>query len=129
MTICWTVTRPIVAAVQHITHRTPPRRIFHTLGHAQHAARAHRWVAAKVIGWSVGIACVAGTSAPFLLPGRPSGAVLGPIGFVPGGSAGGTVDVPEPSALLVMAVALVGLAVVRWMTESRNPRMPSLRDR
>ena len=112
---CWVVWKPIVAAVRRVARPRP--RIFVTPHKVERAARRHHWIAAKVIGWSGAVVCTASAAAPFLIPRSAEISGAGP-GFIPhviGGPASSMLAVPEPSALSIMAVALIGLVVIRFV--------------
>jgi MYXO-CTERM domain-containing protein len=90
MTLCWTVTRPIVAAVQNAMHRAPRPRIFHTVGHAEHVTRHHTWAIVKAAATITSIVCVGGPLVPYLIPSVPAAVAPG----APGGDVDSGPDTP-----------------------------------
>jgi hypothetical protein len=90
MTLCWTVTHPIIAAAQHVTRRAPRPRIFHTVGRAEHVARHHTWAIVKVAATITSIVCVGGPLAPYLIPSVPAAVSPG----APGGDVDSGPDTP-----------------------------------
>jgi len=90
MTLCWTVTRPIIAAVQHVMRRAPRPRVFYTVGRTERVARVHHWTAIKVATTITTIVCVGGPLAPYLIPSVPAAVSPG----TPGGDVDSGPDTP-----------------------------------
>jgi hypothetical protein len=92
MTLCWTVTRPIIAAVQRVGRHAPRHRVFHTIGHAERIARHHTWATIKIATTITTIVCVGGPLAPYLIPSTPVAASPG----APGGDVDSGPDTGVP---------------------------------